>query len=125
MQKVLVVEDDADLRQMFRTALHFGGYDVIQASDGLEALRQLDALRVDCVVLDLGLPIVSGLVVLQEVAAHAHTRDVPVVIVVTGQPGPHTDLPYASCILTKPVTPERLVGTVRRCLAARPSAAGT
>ena len=124
MKKVLVVEDDTELRQLFRTALSFEGYDVIQASDGLEALRQLDGSDIDCVVLDLGLPLLSGRVVLEEVAAQARTRDVPVVIVVTGQPGPYDHLAPAACVLTKPVMPEVLVDTVRRCLVARSSAEG-
>lgn len=118
MGRVLVVEDDTDLRRMFRAALTFEGYEVIQASDGLEALRQLDGGRIDCVVLDLGLPLVSGHVVLQEVAAQACTREVPVVVVVTGTPVSEEALPQAACVLAKPVTPERLVGTVRRCMAA-------
>jgi DNA-binding response OmpR family regulator len=83
-QKVLIVEDDLDLRRMFKTALHFHGFEVLEAGDGLGALRALDRDGIDLVVLDLGLPVVNGHVVLQEVAAQAHTRDVPVVIVVTG-----------------------------------------
>lgn len=124
-QRVLVVEDDADLRRMFRMALQLYGYDVLQASDGLEALRQLDANDIDCVVLDLGLPLVNGHVVLQEVAARSATREVPVVVVVTGLPGPHDALAHASCVLTKPVTPERLVNTIRRCIASPSSPEGT
>jgi hypothetical protein len=50
------------------------------------------------------------------VAALAQVKAVPVVIVVTGLPGPHDQLPHASCVLTKPVTPDRLVGTVHRCI---------
>ena len=118
MHRVLVVEDDPDLRWMFRTALTFAGYEVVQANDGLEALRQLEAGGLDCVVLDLGLPLVSGHVVLQEVAAQAQTSDVPVVVVVTGNPVSEDALPQAACVLAKPVTPERLVDTVRRCMAA-------
>jgi DNA-binding response OmpR family regulator len=116
VHKVLIVEDDVDLRRMFKTALSFGGYEVLEAGDGLQALRHLESSDLDGMVLDLGLPLVSGHVVLQEVAANAHARQVPVVVVVTAQPGPY-QLPHASCVLTKPVTPERLVGTVRRCLA--------
>ena len=116
-KKVLIVEDDVDLRRMFRSALTFGGYEVLEAGDGLEALRQWDVTDLDAIVLDLGLPIVSGHVVLQEVAAQSQTRRVPVVVVVTALSGPR-ELPPAACVLTKPVTPERLVGTVRRCLAA-------
>ena len=66
-------------------------------------------------MLDLGLPAVSGYFVLQDLAARAHTQNIPV-IVVTGLPGDHQAL-SAACVLTKPVTPEHLVGTVRACMA--------
>ena len=110
---ILVVEDDADSRRMFKMALSFAGYRVLEAGDGLDALRIIDVENPRLVVLDLGLPTMSGRVVLQEIAAHA--PDVPVVIV-TAMPGPH-DFPDAECILIKPVTPDKIVDTVRRCLA--------
>lgn len=115
MQTVLIVEDDYDLRRMFRTALALAGFEVLEAGDGLDALRVLDANRPHAVVLDLGLPIMSGEAVRQEIAAHAHTRQVPV-IVVTGQPGTHEALD-AACILRKPVSPDRLVQVVKTCIA--------
>ena len=111
---ILVVEDEADLRRMFRHALAFSGFDVLEASDGLEALRKIDGRPPDAVILDLGLPGVSGQTVREEIAAQAHTRHIPV-IVVTGQPGTHDEL-EAACVLTKPVSPERLVEVVRRCI---------
>lgn len=113
--RVLIVEDDADLRRMFRQALSFAGFEVDEAADGLEALRALERDLPDAVVLDLGLPLLSGSVVRQEIAAHAHTRQIPV-IVVTGQPGAHDRLD-AACILRKPVSTYRLIETVRSCLA--------
>lgn len=116
MHTVLVVEDDIDLRRMFRTALALAGFDVLEAGNGLDALRVLDCNPPEAVVLDLGLPIMSGVAVRQEIAAHAHTRHVPV-IVVTGQPGNHDGLD-AACLLRKPVSPERLVHVVRTCIAA-------
>lgn len=114
---ILVVEDDDDVRRMFRTALQFAGFDVLEASDGLPALQLLDAMPPpSLVILDLGLPLISGRTVRGELLAHAHLRDVPVVIV-TGQAGAHTDL-QAKCVLHKPVDPEQLVRTVRTCLIA-------
>ena len=115
MKTVLVVEDDPDLRRMFRMALGFAGYRVIEAADGLNALRLLDVEQPTAVVLDLGLPLVSGQTVRAEIAAHAHTRDIPVVIV-TGQRGDHSKLD-AACVLRKPLSPDRLVETVRSCIA--------
>jgi DNA-binding response OmpR family regulator len=112
---VLIVEDDVDLRRMFRTALALAGFDVLEAGNGLDALRVLDANPPQAVILDLGLPIMSGEAVRQEIAAHAHTRHVPVIIV-TGQPGTHEALD-AACLLRKPVSPERLVHVVKTCIA--------
>jgi DNA-binding response OmpR family regulator len=113
---VLIVEDDTDLRRMFRTALALAGYQTLEAADGLDALRILDSNPPEAVVLDLGLPLLSGVAVRQEIAAHAHTRHVPV-IVVTGQPGTHEALD-AACVLRKPVSPDRLVHVVNTCIAA-------
>jgi DNA-binding response OmpR family regulator len=113
---VLIVEDDTDLRRMFRTALALAGYQTLEAADGVDALRILDSNPPEAVVLDLGLPLMSGVVVRQEIAAHAHTRHVPV-IVVTGLPGTHEELD-AACVLRKPVSPDRLVHVVKTCIAA-------
>jgi len=114
--RILMVEDDVDLRRMFRQVLALEGYDVLEAGNGLEALHLLDAHIPDAVILDLGLPIISGSVVREEIAAHAHTQQIPI-IVVTGQPGNHEALDVA-CVLRKPVTPERLIHTVQSCIAA-------
>ena len=108
-----MVEDDADSRRMFKMALAFAGYHVLEAGDGLDALRIIDVEKPSLVVLDIGLPMINGRIVLQELAANA--RDVPVMIV-TATPGPHS-FPEAECVLLKPVTPEKLVEAVRRCLA--------
>ena len=112
---VLVVEDDPALRRMYRTALALAGFDVVEADDGLAALHFLDHRSPDVVVLDLMLPTMSGLVVQQEIAAHAHTRSIPLVIVTgTDLSLDHLDVP---CVLRKPVSPESLVDAVRACLA--------
>src|SRR4051812_49227978 len=112
---ILIVEDDIDLRRMLRYALMLDGFDVQEAGDGLDALRLLDRDVPDAVILDLGLPVVSGRAVRQEIAAQAHMRHIPV-IVVTGQPGPHDSLDVA-CVLQKPVSTDQLIRTVRSCIA--------
>jgi len=122
---VLIVEDDVPLRHMFRIALMLDRYTVVEAGDGLHGLRVLDAIRVDLVVLDLGLPVVSGHVILHDLAARAPTQSVPVVIVVTGQPGSYAGLLHARRVLHKPVSADELLGTVRHCLAEGSRASGT
>ena len=113
---ILVVEDDIELRGVYRTALRVAGYFVQEAGDGFEALRAVDADPPDLVVLDLALPRISGHVVRQELAAQSHTRDIPIVVV-TGTMDAHDDLDV-NCLLRKPVSPDDLVVTVQKCLAA-------
>ena len=113
-QTILIVEDDRDLRRLYRTALAIAGYIVREASNGLDALRYIDADPPDLVILDLGLPMFSGIVVRQEIAAQAVTRDIPI-LVVTASEEPISDV---ACVLRKPASPDRLVAEVRRCLTA-------
>ena len=121
-KRILVVEDDADLRRMFRTALAMAGYDVEEAGDGIDALRVIENRVPDLIVLDLVLRVVDGVSVRQELAACATTRHVPVVIV-TGSTIP-TDTLDAACVLRKPIQPDELVRTVRHCMAAGSASAG-
>jgi DNA-binding response OmpR family regulator len=105
---------------MYRTALRMAGFYVNEASNGLEALRALDADPPDLVVLDLGLPIVSGYAVRTELAAQSHLRQIPVVVVTGNEPDAPLDV---SCLLRKPVTGDDLVVAVNKCLAEGKSAA--
>lgn len=100
---------------MYRVVLRVEGYEVIEAPDGLEALRWIDADPPDLVILDLGLPRISGLTVQEELAAHRHLRDIPV-LVVTASAAPLTDL-NVTCLLRKPVTIDALIFAASRCLA--------
>jgi DNA-binding response OmpR family regulator len=106
---VLVVEDDADLRYLFRITLTTAGFRVREASDGYQALVALEESSPDVMVLDLGLPRVSGFSVLEEIAARADLRK-PGVVVVTGL----SDIdPLDVEVLHKPVDPPVLVAAVR------------
>jgi DNA-binding response OmpR family regulator len=111
---VLVVEDDAALRALYRTSLRSAGYAVVAFEDGLDALAFADSTVPAAVVLDLGLPRIDGRDVQRELAAHESTRSVPV-IVVTGQGGDVDEHAFA-CVLRKPVQPDALVEAVRNCL---------
>jgi CheY-like chemotaxis protein len=121
-KRILIVEDDSDLRRMFRTALSLAGYDVDEAGDGLEALRIVEARAPDLVVLDLMLRALDGLSVQQELAARAITSHIPIVIV-TASTLPLDGVDVA-CILRKPISPDELVRTVQHCLLAGASASG-
>jgi CheY-like chemotaxis protein len=112
---VLVVEDDAASRRMFATALTLAGFDVREAPNGYEAIHSVERERPDLIVLDLLLPGLGGLGVQKEIAERAATKLIPIVIVT----GSNRDLDHlaVACVLRKPVDPDTLVETVRRCLA--------
>jgi CheY-like chemotaxis protein len=110
---ILIVEDDEELRRMFRTSLLLEGFEVIEAGDGLAALTRIDREPPDLVVLDLMLPSLSGVAVRQEIAGHALTRNIPIVIV-TGS-AMNVDHLDVACVLRKPIAPETLVDAVKRC----------
>jgi len=111
---VLIVEDDPDLRALFRTALRSAGYAVVAVEDGLDALKFAEQTVPAAVVLDLGLPRLAGQDVQRELAADEATSQVPV-IVVTGEPGDVDERGYA-CVLRKPIRPDELVAAVQNCL---------
>ncbi|HEY0873609.1 MAG TPA: response regulator [Vicinamibacterales bacterium] len=115
-QTILIVEDDEDLRRLFRTALSLAGYDVIEAGDGLEALQRIEEAPPRLVVLDLMLPGFNGVTVRQELAAHAPTRHIPVVVI-TGTHVPD-DLDV-DCVLRKPIAVDELLTAVQRSLASQ------
>lgn len=120
-KRILVVEDDADLRRLFRMALSVAGYDVDEAGDGLDALKIIENRPPDLVVLDLVLRALDGVSVRQELAAQSLTRHIPIVVV-TGSTVDAGALDVA-CVLRKPIMPDELLRAVATCLAAPPPAA--
>ena len=121
-KRILIVEDDNDLRRMFRTALAMAGYDVDEAGDGVDALNMVENRPPDLIVLDLVLRALDGISVQQELAARSFTRHIPIVVV-TGSSLDTRSLPVA-CVLQKPVMPDDLVRTVQRCMVSGSAASG-
>ena len=79
--RVLLVEDDTALAQMYRIKLEKDGYTVSVAGDGEQALSMLEEELPDLIFLDIRMPRMDGLVFLERLRASSRTRNVPVVIV--------------------------------------------
>jgi CheY-like chemotaxis protein len=112
---ILIVEDDAATREMYRQALAASGYRTVTAADGLGALRFIEGDRPDVVVLDLMLPTVGGQDVYRELRAHPETCNIPVVIV-TGSDACDLEPNEFRFFLRKPVSPETLTRIVEDAL---------
>jgi DNA-binding response OmpR family regulator len=86
MPTVLIIEDDPDMRELERTALQCGGYQVRVAPNGREGLRALSEQRPCVILLDLMMPIMDGLTFLAERRRNGNGVDVPVVCVSAAGP---------------------------------------
>jgi two-component system KDP operon response regulator KdpE len=65
--RILVIEDEPQIRRFLRTSLVAAGHELIEAHSGREGIQKVAHERPDCVILDLGLPDMEGLDVLQEI----------------------------------------------------------
>ena len=71
--RILVVEDEQDISDLVATPLESEGYAVVQAANGMEAMERLAKDKPDLVVLDLMMPVISGLEVLQHIRQKGNT----------------------------------------------------
>lgn len=115
MQTVLVVEDERDIREALRRYLERAGLSVLTAATGAEALRLIESIRPDLVLLDLGLPDIDGMDVLASAVP-----DIPV-IVLTARTGVNDRIAGlrmgADDYVIKPFSPTEVVLRVRAVLA--------
>jgi len=79
MKRILVVDDEESIRELYRAELAEEGYEVDLAGDGLQALRRLDAFRPDLVTLDVKMPGIDGIETLRRIRERHPT--VPVILV--------------------------------------------
>lgn len=79
-EKVLVVEDDADLRKAMRAHLESRGFEVTMVPDGISAMETLRREDHDVVLLDLGIPRMTGTKFLHELRQEADIPQIPVVV---------------------------------------------
>ncbi|NNM34051.1 MAG: response regulator [Gemmatimonadetes bacterium] len=80
-RRILVVDDDADVRAVLDEELTAAGYQVFQAANGLEALRQVERVRPATILLDLLMPVMDGYGFLQRLREHPRNLKIPVIIV--------------------------------------------
>lgn len=122
-RRVLIVDDEVDLRTLLGDVLQVAGYEVSTAGDGLEALEILKTEEFDAALLDVQMPNMNGIQVLRHITEHYPKMKS---IVLTG----YADLNHAAearrygavDFISKPYTLEDIVGALERSL---PAGAGS
>ncbi len=84
MKNILLVEDSKAIRSMIRVSLEeSGGFYVVEAGNGFEALKTLPTRRFDLIITDINMPDINGLELIGFVKSNPAYRDIPLVIVST------------------------------------------
>ena len=82
--RILIVEDSPTMRQLMIFALKkLPDIDIIEASDGVDALRKLPQQEIDLVLTDINMPVMDGLKLLTMMKNNSTYKDIPVVIITT------------------------------------------
>lgn len=108
---ILVVDDEADIRDSLRDALEDEGYAVVVAANGREALAQLPHLRPPCaIILDIIMPVMSGVEFYATMQADPRYADIPVIVSTSDA----SRAPSGVFIMKKPLRLDRLLSALTK-----------
>jgi two-component system CheB/CheR fusion protein len=121
-RRIVLVEDQADAREMLGMLLTARGHEVVEAADGASGIEQIERMRPDAALIDIGLPTMSGYDVARRIRSNS-SLDAVTLVALTGY-GMHSDVEAASDAgfdehLTKPVESDRLESILARCVRMR------
>ncbi len=119
MKKVLIVEDQTDIRELIKITLELEPLELHEATDGEHGLRLAGSLRPDLVISDVLMPGLDGLQLCRRIKAEAGLRRTKVVLLsALGRPEDHRagTSAGADAYLAKPYGPLELLATVRRMI---------
>ncbi|HTP00804.1 MAG TPA: response regulator [Anaerolineales bacterium] len=120
MAKILIAEDEPDIRELVAFMLRFAGYEVLAASNGEEAVQTANRDRPDLILMDVRMPKMTGYDACRIMKATPELRDVPVVFL--SAKGQESEIQSgleagAEEYLLKPFSPDELTNRVRSILA--------
>ena len=112
--RVLIVDDDQQLRELLRTTLGFLDVEVDEGATGAEAVASIAARRPDVIVLDVGLPDRDGLTICRELKDDPATENVQIIVLTGADAGAEAQTAGADAFLRKPFSPLELLAVVER-----------
>lgn len=119
MTKILAVDDSASMRQMVSFTLKSAGFEVTEASDGVEALRVAQSQVFDVVISDVNMPNMDGLSLAKELRALSSYRFTPILMLTTESSNEKKQAGRAAGAtgwIVKPFNPDQLLATVNKVI---------
>jgi two-component system chemotaxis response regulator CheY len=117
VKTIMTVDDSASLRQMVTFVLRGGGYEVIEAADGLDALSKLNGKDLDLFLSDINMPKMDGIELTRKLRAMPQYKFVPIVLLTTES---HPEKKQegkaagATAWIVKPFNPDQLLAVVKK-----------
>ena len=118
-KKILIVDDDHDVRLGYHIRLKANHYDTFFAADALSSIAEARKHQPDLIILDLGLPGGDGFVVMERLKANTYLSVIPVIVVSARDRHANKDRALqagAKAFLQKPVDNDELLAVIRQCL---------
>lgn len=118
---ILIVDDSASIRQVVALTLRGAGYEVIEASDGKDALSKLTGQRVHLIISDVNMPVMNGIELLKQVKAHPTYKFTPVIMLTTESSDSMKEegrAAGAKAWMVKPFKPEQILAAAAKLVAA-------
>ena len=116
-KKLLVIDDSQSLRQVVNIALTQAGYDVVEAVDGVDALKKLDGTKFHLAICDVNMPNMDGITFVQEVKKLPNYRFMPIIMLTTESRESRKEegrKAGAKAWVVKPFKPEQILYAVER-----------
>ena len=122
MAKILIAEDERDIRDLIAFTLTFAGHKVISTANGEEAYQKALSEAPDLILLDVRMPRMSGYEACENIKAHHRTRDIPIVFL--SAKGQESEVRAgmeagAEEYILKPFSPDQLTERIRAILSNR------
>ncbi|HMM76037.1 MAG TPA: response regulator [Gammaproteobacteria bacterium] len=114
---ILVVDDSASLRQVVSIALKGGGYDVIEACDGQDALGKLNGRKINLIISDVNMPVMDGITFVKEVKRLPMHKFTPIIMLTTESQEAKKQEGQAAgakAWVVKPFKPEQMLAAVAK-----------
>jgi CheY-like chemotaxis protein len=120
LKKVMVVDDEESLRELVRAIFESEGFEVIDASSGIECIQKLEKIKPDIILMDMMMPGMSGREATEKIRQNYKTKDIKVVFLTVArfsETGKETlDKLNVADYITKPFDNDELVKKVKRLL---------